>query len=140
MKHILFSQQIDSILMKDIVPVSDINSIWFWLSIIEFIVIAYFSYKLLRKKKNIMFLDLTNDNLKESRNADIDMNSIMDSINQSRDLYVKLCSLCHPDRFVNTSKEKIAEEIFQEISRNKRNFKELSLLKTRATIELDVEM
>ena len=103
MKHILFSQQIDSVLMKNIVSVSDIHSIWFWLSI-------------------------------------IDMSNIMDSINQSRDLYTKLCSLCHPDRFVNTPKEKIAEEIFQEISKNKRNFKELSLLKTREKIEMDVDM
>ena len=64
-----------------------------------------------------MFYDLITDNLKESRNADIDISNIMDSINQSRDLYIKLCSLCHPDRFVNTPKEKIAEEIFQNIKK-----------------------
>lgn len=140
MKHILFLQQIDSVLMKNIVSASDIHSIWFWLSTIELILIVYLGYKLLRKKKNSMFYDLTTDNLKESRNADIDMNNIMDSINQSKDLYTKLSSLCHPDRFVNTPKEKIAEEIFQEISKNKRNYKELSLLKTRVRIELNIDI
>lgn len=44
--------------------------------------------------------------------------------------------MCHPDKFVNTSKEKIAEEIFQEISKNKRNYEELVMLKDSAINEL----
>jgi cell division protein YceG involved in septum cleavage len=95
---------------------------------------------LLSKKKSQTFSDLTRDNFSESRNANIDMNNLMDDINQSRDLYKKLSGLCHPDRFVNTPKEKIAEIIFQEISKHKRNFEELSRLKERAIKELNIEV
>ena len=66
------------------------------------------------------------------------MNNLMDSIHNSRNLYKELSKKCHPDRFINDPKQKIAEEIFQEISENERNFEKLSLLKLRAINELNI--
>ena len=66
------------------------------------------------------------------------MNNLMDSIHNSRNLYKELSKKCHPDRFINDPKQKIAEEIFQEISENERNFEKLSLLKQRAINELNL--
>ena len=61
--------------------------------------------------------------------GDIDMNNLMNSIHRSRELYKELSSKYHPDRFVNTPEYEIAEEIFQRISKNERNYKELTLIK-----------
>jgi len=131
---------VHSIIIKSIISFPNSHNIWFWLAIVVLIIIIFVGYKLLNKKKNLTFSDLTIDNVKELKNADIDMNNLVHSINRSRDLYKKLSSLCHPDRFANTSKEKIAEVIFQEISKNKRNFEELSHLKVRAREELDIDI
>ena len=40
------------------------------------------------------------------------MNNLMDSMHKSRNLYKELSKKCHPDRFINNPKQKIAEEIF----------------------------
>jgi curved DNA-binding protein CbpA len=68
------------------------------------------------------------------------MNSLMDSINGSKDLYKELSRVCHPDRFTNSDKQKNAEEIFQEISKNKRDFNKLSELKKRVIAELNINL
>jgi len=138
MRYILLLQQIDTLRISKTEFVTKSYSIWLWLSIIEFILIAILFYLLYNKRKKLAFSDLSEANLKESKNTDIDMDNIMNSIIKSRELYKELSSVCHPDRFVNTSKEKIANDIFQEISKNKRDYKELSLLKERAIKELDL--
>ena len=46
------------------------------------------------------------------------MNNLMDSIHNSRNLYKELSKKCHPDRFINDPKQKIAEEIFQDYINN----------------------
>lgn len=66
------------------------------------------------------------------------MENLMDSINGARTLYKELSRKCHPDRFVNTPKEKIAQEIFQEITKNQRNFEKLKLLKEKAINSLNI--
>jgi hypothetical protein len=76
--------------------------------------------------------------IKGSRKNDINMDNLMNNIHNSRLLYKELSRKCHPERFVNDPKQKIAEEIFQEISKNERNHKELSLLKLRAINELNL--
>jgi hypothetical protein len=138
MRYIILQVQHDSLTVSKSIIESGTHSFWFWLSLIELILIIFLCYKLFNKKKNLTFSDLTNDNLKKSRKTDVDMSNVMDSINKSRDLYKKLSSLCHPDRFVNTFKQKIAEELFQEITLNKRNYEKLLLLKERAINELNI--
>ena len=139
MTNLVLSQPFGSQLFKLDAITFNLHSIWFWLALAELLIIIYLAYKVINRKKNQTFSDFTLDNFTKSRNANIDMNNLMDDINQSRDLYKKLSSLCHPDRFVNTAKEYISEEIFQEISKNKRNFEELTRLKERAIKELDIK-
>ncbi|MCH3884774.1 hypothetical protein [Tenacibaculum aquimarinum] len=67
------------------------------------------------------------------------MDALMNNINSSKLLYKELSRVCHPDRFVNSDKQKIAEEIFKNISKNKRKFKELEILKERAINELKIK-
>lgn len=114
------------------------SSIWIWLAIIEFFIILYLIFRSKASIKNYTFNDVAKKNIKKSQKADIDMDKLMNSINHARDLYKELSKKCHPDRYVNTDKQDMAEEIFQEISRNKRDFEKLSKLKLRAEKELNI--
>jgi hypothetical protein len=117
-----------------------ITSIWFWISLVEFLIIVLFIIKLLKKKNNLAFSDLSKEQLKKAQSTNVDMDNLMNSINGARELYKTLSKTCHPDRFINSDKEKIAEKIFQEISKNKRNYNELVELKQRAINELNINI
>lgn len=114
------------------------NSFWFWCSLIEFIIILFLFFRLKKSKSNLTFSDLGKDTVKGAKSSSIDMDNLMNSINSSGELYKELSRKCHPDKFINSPLQKLAEEIFQEISRNKRNFEKLTQLKERATKELNI--
>lgn len=100
--------------------------------------IIYLIYKLKSKSKKVELTDLDTNKILNSKNNKIDMNNLMNSIHNSRTLYKELSKKCHPDRFINDPKQKNAEEIFQEITKNERNFEKLSSLKLRAENELNI--
>lgn len=114
------------------------SSIWIWLALIEFLIILFLIFKLKRVNNNLAFNDVTKKDIKKSQKTDIDMDNLMNSINGSRDLYKTLSKKCHPDRFVNTEQQGLAEKIFQEISKNKRDFGKLNELKSKAEKELNI--
>lgn len=118
--------------------VIDFNSIWLWVSIIEFFIIAYLIYNLKSKRKINEFTDLESKIIKDSKKTKINMDNLMDSIHNSRGLYKELAKKCHPDNFINDSKQQTAQEIFQEITENERDFEKLTLIKQRATKELNL--
>lgn len=118
--------------------VSSFHSLVFWIALIELIVIIFLLYKLKSKKEINELSDLETKNIKDSKNNTIDMDNLMNSIHNSRTLYKELSKKCHPDRFINDIKQKNAEEIFQEITKNERNYEKLSLLKLRAENELNI--
>ena len=115
-----------------------LSSTWFWLSIVEFTVIIFLLIRLKKKKTELAFSDLPKDKMKNAKSSNIDMDNLMNSINGSRDLFKELSKVCHPDKFVNTEQQKIAEDIFQDISKDKRNFEKLLALKERAKNELNI--
>ena len=67
-------------------------------------------YKLKSKKKVRELSDLETKNIISSKKNNIDMDNLMNSIHNSRTLYKELSKKCHPDRFINDPKQKIAEE------------------------------
>lgn len=111
-------------------------TIWFWFSIIEFIIILFLLIKQKKMKSDRLFFDLNKIKTENAKKSNIDMNKLMDSINNSKSLYKELSKKYHPDRFVNTSKHLLSERLFQEISKNKRNHENLILLKKQAESEL----
>lgn len=115
-------------------------SIWLWIAIAELFIIIFLIFKLRKKNSNLVFGDLPKDKIRNAKKSNIDMSNLMDSINGSKDLYKELSRSCHPDRFVNSEKQQIAEKIFQEISKNKRDFKKLSELKQKAISELNIKI
>lgn len=139
MTHILLQINSDSLAIATTSTSNGfISSTWFWLSIVEFTVIIFLLIRLRKKKTELAFSDLPKDKMKNAKSSAIDMDNLMNSINGSRDLYKELSKACHPDKFVNTEKQKIAEDIFQDISKDKRNFEKLLALKERAKNELNI--
>lgn len=137
MNTILLQIKSDSTIVSNTLPTDSSNlNIWFWLSIIELLIIIVLFLKLRKGKENLTFADLNKENLKKSKEATIDFGNVMNSINGSAELYKELSRKCHPDRFIDSPLQKLAEEIFQEISKNKRDFEKLLALKERAINEL----
>lgn len=108
---------------------------WMWLAIAEFGIIAFLILKEQLKPKDTAKQRFKNESLKQ----DIDFGNIINSSFNSIQLYDELRVKCHPDRFP-TDKEKntIAENIFQEISKNKNNVKRLLELKEEAIQKLNI--
>jgi len=74
--------------------------------------------------------EISQDFLSDIKSEKVDMNNVIDSIFHANELYNILKTKCHPDRFVH---DKLlmskADEIFKEITENKRNFNKLQKLK-----------
>jgi len=108
---------------------------WMWLAIVEFGLIAFLIFKGKLKSKDSEKQRFKNESLKQ----DIDFNNIINSSFHSAQLYDKLKVKCHPDLFP-TDKEKnmIAENLFQEIAKNKNNVRRLLELKEEAIQKLNI--
>lgn len=113
------------------------DNFWIFLSSLQFIIILYLLFIRNRKMPIWEESEMT-EILKSSKSTSIDMDNLMNSINMSRSLYKVLSRECHPDNFINSSKEQIANDIFQEVSRNKRDYGKLKELAERAKKELDL--
>ncbi|WP_147299228.1 molecular chaperone DnaJ [Winogradskyella eximia] len=137
------SISVDSI--SKVVEVAKINeefsvNIWLYVAIIEFLIIGFLIYKITKKKTDLDFSDISKYKLKSAKSSQVDMENVMNSINGSKELYKQLSKRCHPDRFINSEKQELAETIFQDITKHKRNFQKLSELKERAKEELEIKM
>lgn len=115
-------------------------SFWFWCTIFEFAIIIFLIIRIRSKKNKLAFFEVGTDKIRDARNQNIDMENLMNSITDSRKLYKELSKKCHPDLFTNSTKYLKAEEIFQEITKNQRNFEKLSALKIRAIQELNINL
>lgn len=107
---------------------------WFWISLIELLIIVLL---LIRKRSGMR---ISRQNIKkEALSHDIDFDNIINSSFHATTLYNKLKIRCHPDLFVDDAdKNKIALDIFQELTKNKTNVKRLLELKSEAEIKLNI--
>jgi len=111
---------------------------WMWAALIEMGLIAFLIYKLLKRKKTA-FDNVGSEVLNEAKNSNVDMDNLMNSINKSRTLYKQLSSKCHPDRFpTDVIKQQNADLLFQEITKNQRNYNKLLELKEKAQQQLNI--
>jgi len=114
------------------------HQIWFWISLILFIILLIIISRNFIQRPKTLF-DKSKE-LKESTKNNVSMSALMDNITKSGELYKQLSKMCHPDRFVNNPKQAVSEEIFKEVTRNKRNYQELVCLKNRAINELNINI
>ena len=114
------------------------NPIWFWVSLLEaFIIIAL----IIRRRKNskkLAFADISKEKIKNAQNQNIDMTDVINSINKSQVLYKELSKRCHPDLYLDEERKAMAENIFKEISKHKRNYQKLLELKIVAIKDLNI--
>jgi len=129
------SIQVASKAISKVTETSDSPNWWMWLAIAEFGIIAFLVIKEQLKSKITAKQQFKSESLKQ----DIDFNNIINSSFNSIKLFDELKVKCHPDRFP-TDKEKniIAENLFQEISKNKTNVKRLLELKEEAIQKLNI--
>lgn len=117
-----------------------IRNYWMWIAATELLVIGYLASKLVNKKK-ISYDNTTGDILNKAKNTNISMDNLMNSINKSRQLYKQLSVKYHPDRFpLDTERRKIADDLFQDITRNQRNYNKLLELQEEAKNKLDTTL
>lgn len=104
-----------------LVNVQDPTNWWFYVSILLFLYILFLKY--------IKKSEAKSSKLKEVQNKDINMDDLMTNINGSRDLYKDMSRKYHPDRFIGDVNHSKVEELFKEISKNKRNVQKLNEIK-----------
>ena len=118
--------QVDSLATK-ILPAVETkthSNIWIWIAIAEAIVIILLALAMSYKKSNF-----------HKRKAEIlaeqpDFGNIFNSVFNAEPLYKELSRKCHPDRFAPDAKKMaIADELFQRVTKNRNNIKELQALK-----------
>ena len=114
---------------------SNSTNYWFWIAIAEFVLILILLF-LKFKKPNSSTLE--EKILNEAKESNIDFGNLFDSINKSEELYNLLKKKCHSDRFLDPEQNKIADALFQEITKNKRNYKILLELKMDAEKQLNI--
>lgn len=117
-----------------------INDFWFWIAIVELLVLLTICVLLRTKhnKKRHKFDEIKNDIRKE---GNIDFSNTLMSAFHSHELYDKLKIQCHPDRFpLDSEKNKIAVVIFQMIVENKNNYQKLLELKNEAENKLQISI
>lgn len=109
-------------------------SIWFWLSFIEALIII----KLLffnNGKANNVFTQIINTTPKADEES---MKNMVNSIFLAKQLYDKLKIKYHPDKFSNEEQKEVANEIFQNLTRNKNNYSALKDIENEAKSKLNV--
>lgn len=111
---------------------------WLIIAILELLVILFLLFRLKKYRSENFLQNDGLDELRKAKSQDIDMTNLMNSINSSRDLYKELSRKCHPDRFQDETLKNKAENIFQDISKNKRNYNKLLELKEIAIKELKI--
>lgn len=128
-------------IMKDTVnqsvETSSSNNInwWMWVSIIELGVISFLILKKRYQNKNSKKIKFKKESLKK----EIDFDNIINSSFNSDKLYDELKVKCHPDRFPKDDNlNKIADNLFQHITKNKNNLKVLLELKKEAVEKLNI--
>lgn len=108
------------------------TSIWFWIAMFELLIILFMVW---RRRKKVM-LHNPIEELKVAKNKEVDMDDLMMSITNSREMYKKLSRKYHPDRFINTEKFEVAEELFKKIVANERNYAALKTIEQEAKEKL----
>ena len=109
------------------------SDVWFYIAMVEFVIIFFlllFAFRTTRVEKQ---------KLRESIKSDVDFQNIINSSFHATEIYNELKVKCHPDRFIgDVEKNATANRIFQEVTKNKMNYKRLQELKKEAEESLGI--
>lgn len=121
--------------IKSVTEIETSLTYWMWLAIGELAIIIALLLARSRRVKSSSKQRFKEESLAQ----EVDFNNIISSSFHSTELYDKLKVKCHPDRFPSDPElNKNAEDIFQEITKNKTNLKRLQELKIEAQQKLNI--
>lgn len=110
---------------------------WIIISCLELLIILFLLLRIRKSQKDVVLKKQKQQIISEN----VDFENIFNSVFHANELYDKLKIKCHPDRFPIDSDLNIkANEIFQEITKNKNNYKELERLQQKAINELGIKL
>jgi hypothetical protein len=113
----------------------DTHNPWLWFAVIELIIIIFL---LLLKKRTDGRCSTQRQIKEEILSEKVDFGNIINSSFNAQALYDSLKVRCHPDKFAtNPAKYRAATRIFQEITKNKRNYRRLTELREEIERELE---
>jgi len=109
---------------------------WKFISILEFAIIFFlfiiiFIIKRKKSEKEII--------LNEYKNENIDMDNIMSSIYKSNELFKLLSKFCHPDKHIDKTYYNEIAELYQHISKDRRNYGKLLEYKKIAETKFNID-
>lgn len=125
--------------INEVVEQSTVNSgentnWWMWLALLELGLISLLVLNQKIGKKNNRKRKLREDSLGQ----EVNFKNVIESSFHAKAMYDLLKVKCHPDRFPDTEKNVVADALFQEITRNKRNLEKLTELKAEAEKKLSI--
>lgn len=121
----------------DASPIQSESGMIWWIPVVA---IVFFVFVFVFVLRNYLFRNKAQRSLrKEILKQSVDFDNIIKSPFLSEKLYNELKVRCHPDCFpTDKEKNRIANMLFQEISKNRHNWKRLLELKEQATRELNI--
>ncbi len=132
---------IEQISMENVRNMDSINW-WLWISIAEFILLLILCIRYLNRnqpdqEQKVAWRKFRKESLKDN----VDFDNIINSSFHAAELYDVLRVKCHPDRFpLDMDKNRIAENLFQEIEKNKNNINRLKELQQEASDKLGINL
>lgn len=126
--------------IENLVGFSTSSSIWFWISLIQFLLLIILVYKTFKNKYRLNDVNLKRAQKMKLKKTSVNMDDLMHSINHAKELYKKLSRSCHPDLFIGKVEHEKALEIFQDVSRYKRDYKQLIVLQQKAEQLLNIKI
>ena len=111
------------------------SDVWFYIAMVEFVIIFFLLLFAFRRGTT----RVEKQKLRESIKSDVDFQKIINSSFHATEIYNELKVKCHPDRFIgDVEKNATANRIFQEVTKNKMNYKRLQELKKEAEESLGI--
>lgn len=111
------------------------SDVWFYIAMVEFVIIFFLLLFAFRRGAT----RVEKQKLRESIKSDVDFQNIINSSFHATEIYNELKVKCHPDRFIgDVEKNATANRIFQEVTKNKMNYKRLQELKKEAEESLGI--
>ena len=111
------------------------SDVGFYLAMVEFVIIFFLLLFAFRRGTT----RVEKQKLRESIKSDVDFQNIINSSFHATEIYNELKVKCHPDRFIgDVEKNATANRIFQEVTKNKMNYKRLQELKKEAEESLGI--
>ena len=111
------------------------SDVWFYIAMVEFVIIFFLLLLAFRRGTT----RVEKQKLRESIKSDVDFQNIINSSFHATEIYNELKVKCHPDRFIgDVEKNATANRIFQEVTKNKMNYKRLQELKKEAEESLGI--